>query len=66
MEKHPIYKYINPLVDPYNRFKSELALHELTPFEIYENIDNEDIITVKVQVRKGLFHDVPVKKNNLI
>ncbi len=61
--KHPIYKYINPLIDPYNRFKSELAIHGLTPFEIYENVENDDVITVKVQVKSGVIsYDVPVKK----
>ena len=61
--KNPIYKYINPLIDPYNRFKSELESHNLKPYEIYENRDNEDSITVKVQSSSGVIsYDVPIKK----
>lgn len=61
-EKNKFYKYINPLIDPYNRFKSELASHDLKPYEIFENHD-DDFITVKVQTRQGLISfDVPVKR----
>jgi two-component system osmolarity sensor histidine kinase EnvZ len=61
--RNPIYKYINPLIDPYNRFKSELELHNLKPYEIYENRDNDNSITVKVQSSAGVISfDVPVKK----
>lgn len=62
-KKSKIYDYINPLVDPYNRFKSELESHHLTPYEIYENPDNDDLIIVKIQARQGLISfDVPVKR----
>jgi len=61
--RNPIYKYINPLVDPYNRFKSELEVHNLKPYEIYEERDNDDFITVKVQSSSGVIsYDVPIKK----
>ena len=33
--RNKIYKYLNPLIDPYNRFKSELDNHNLKPYEIY-------------------------------
>lgn len=59
------YKYINlfPLIDPYNRFKSELESYKLTPYEIFENPDDDDFIIVKVQTRRGLIaYDVPVKR----
>ncbi len=58
-----IYDYINPLIDPYNRFKSELDSHNLKPFEIYESPDDDDIIIVKVQTKQGLLSfEVPVKR----
>lgn len=61
-EKNKFYKYINPLIDPYNRFKSELASHGLKPYEIFENHD-DDFITVKVQAGQGLISfDVPIKR----
>ena len=61
--RNPIYKYINPLVDPFNRFKSELEIHNLKPYEIYEERDNDDFITVKVQSSSGVIsYDVPIKK----
>lgn len=61
--KNKIYEYINPLIDPYNRFKSELKAHYLTPYEIYENTENEDYIIVKVQTQQGLLtFDVPIKR----
>ncbi len=61
--KNWIYDYINPLIDPYNRFKSELKNHGLYPYEIYENHDDDDLITVKVQTTQGvLSFEVPIKK----
>lgn len=61
--QNKIYDYINPLIDPYNRFKSELESHNLKPYEIFENPDNKDIITVKVQTKQGLLSfDVPIKR----
>lgn len=61
--KNKIYEYINPLIDPYNRFKSELESHELKPYEIYENPENDDLIITKVQTRQGvLSFDVPIKR----
>ncbi len=60
--KNKFYKYVNPLIDPYNRFKSELESHNLKPYEIFENHD-DDFITVKVQARQGLISfDVPIKR----
>ncbi len=62
-QKSKIYKYINPLIDPYNRFKSELESHGLRPYEIYENNENDDLITVKIQTAQGvLSFEVPIKK----
>jgi two-component system osmolarity sensor histidine kinase EnvZ len=61
--KNKIYEYINPLIDPYNRFKSELETHELKPYEIYENPENDDLIITKVQTKQGvLSFDVPIKR----
>ncbi len=57
-----LYNYINPLIDPYNRFKSELDNHGLKPYEIFKNQD-DNFITVKVQTPQGLLSfDVPVKR----
>jgi len=61
--RNKIYDYINPLIDPYNRFKSELEGHGLKPYEIYENPEDSDSIIVKVQTGQGLLSfDVPIKK----
>lgn len=61
--KSRIYKYINPLIDPYNRFKSELKLSGLTPYEIYEDPDSDDFIIIKVQTGNSLISfDVPIKR----
>ena len=61
--KSKIYDYVNPLIDPYNRFKSELESHNLKPYEIYESPDDDDIIIVKVQTWQGLLSfDVPIKR----
>ena len=57
------YEFINPIIDPYNRFKSELQSHGLKPYEIFENPENDDLIIVKVQTPQGvLTFDVQVKK----
>jgi two-component system osmolarity sensor histidine kinase EnvZ len=62
-KRRPIYKYVKPLIDPYNRFKSELDSHGLKPYEIYENDENDRVITVKVQRRKHVISfEVPIKK----
>ncbi|OFW94946.1 MAG: hypothetical protein A2887_01435 [Alphaproteobacteria bacterium RIFCSPLOWO2_01_FULL_40_26] len=62
-QKNKLYQLINPLIDPYNRFKSELASHDLKPYEIYEHRDNDDLIIVKVQTKQGILSfDVPRKK----
>lgn len=62
-QKSKFYQYINPLIDPYNQFKSELTSHELAPYEIFEHQDDDDLIIVKVQTRQGLISfDVPVKR----
>lgn len=61
-KQNRIYHYINPLIDPYNRFKSELEAHKLEPYEIFKG-DNDDLIIVKVQTRNGvLTFDVPDKR----
>ncbi len=61
--KSKIYDYVNPLIDPYNRFKSELESHNLKPYEIFESPDDDDIIIVKVQTWQGLLSfDVPTKR----
>ncbi len=61
--KGKLHDYINPLIDPYNRFKSELESHELKPYEIFENPESDDLIIVKVQTKQGvLSFDVPIKK----
>ena len=57
--------YINlfPLIDPYNRFKSELEGYKLTPYEIFKNPEDDDFIIVKVPTRHGIISfDVPIKR----
>lgn len=62
-EKNKVYEYIKPLIDPYNRFKSELIGHRLTPYEIFENPENNDQLIVKIQSPRGvLSFDVPIKR----
>lgn len=62
-KKSRIYQLIDPLIDPYNRFKSELESHKLTPYEIYENPDDGNFITVRVQGRRDIISfNVPLKK----
>jgi|APGre2960657423_1045063.scaffolds.fasta_scaffold00555_8 two-component system osmolarity sensor histidine kinase EnvZ len=61
--KSQFYEFVNPIIDPYNRFKSELQTHGLKPYEIFENPENDDFIIVKIQTFQGvLTFDVPVKK----
>ncbi len=61
--RNKIYEYVEPLIDPYNQFKSELRNHHLTPYEIYENPDSDDHIIVKVQTPQGLLSfNVPIKR----
>ncbi len=62
-KNHKFFKYINPIIDPYNRFKSELETHGLKPYQIFEDKDKKDTITVKIQGGTGvLVFDVPIKK----
>ncbi len=64
-KKSKIYQSLNlfPLIDPLNRFKSELESYKLTPYEIYKNPENEDLFVVKVQSESGIISfDVPVKR----
>ena len=62
-KKSRLYRMVDPLFDPYNRFKSELEEHSLTPYEIYDNPENDDLIVVRVQSPSGIISfDVPVKK----
>lgn len=61
--KSKFYGYVNPIIDPYNRFKLELESHGLKPYEIFENPENDDQIIVKIQTFSGvLTFDVPIKK----
>jgi two-component system osmolarity sensor histidine kinase EnvZ len=61
--QNKVYYYLNPLVDPYNRFKSELESHDLVPYKIFENSDSSDFIIVKVQTEYGLLSfDVQTKR----
>ncbi|MBM3590414.1 MAG: hypothetical protein FJX30_03445 [Alphaproteobacteria bacterium] len=61
--KSKFYKYIDPIFDPYNRFKSELEIHGLKPYQIFEDDEKENFITVKVQTNRGILaFDVPTKK----
>ncbi|MSP33906.1 MAG: HAMP domain-containing protein [Rickettsiales bacterium] len=64
-KRSKIYQYFNlfPLIDPLNRFKSELENRNLTPYEIYENPEDGNSFIVKVQTNSGLLSfDVPVKR----
>lgn len=46
-----VYQYVNlfPIIDPLNRFKSELRRQNLAPFRIYKIKDNSDILVVRVK-----------------
>ncbi len=60
-----IYQYVNlfPIIDPLNRFKSELKNYHLTPYQIYKDVENDDIFIVKVQNKGGvLSFEVPIKR----
>lgn len=62
-KKSKIYQYINPLIDPLNRFKSELENKHLVPYEIFDNAENDDFITVKIQTSSGIVSfDVAIKR----
>ncbi len=64
-KRSKIYQYFNlfPLIDPLNRFKSELENRKFTPYEIYKNPEDANSIIVKVQTKSGLLSfDVPVKR----
>ncbi len=62
-KKSRLYQAVDPLFDPYNRFKSELEEHKLTPYEIYKNPEDPNLIVVRVQSQNGIISfDVPVKK----
>lgn len=61
--KNKFFEYIDPIFDPYNRFKSELEVNGLKPYEIFENSEDPNLITVKIQTRSGILtFEVPVKK----
>jgi two-component system osmolarity sensor histidine kinase EnvZ len=61
--QNKLSEYLDPLLDPYNRFKSELDNHSLKPYEIFENPENDDYIIVKVQTKQGLLSfDIPIKR----
>ncbi len=64
-KRSKIYQYMNlfPLIDPLNRFKSELENYKLAPYEIFENPEDDNFFIVKVQTNRGLLSfDVPVKR----
>jgi two-component system osmolarity sensor histidine kinase EnvZ len=62
-QRSAVYDYIKPLIDPYNRFKSELIEHKLTPYEIFENPESDDLLIVKIQSAQGVItFDVPIKR----
>ncbi len=63
--RNKIYQYVNlfPIIDPLNRFKSELVGHKLTPYEIFLDRENKEIIVVKIQTQNGvLSFEVPTKR----
>lgn len=62
-QKSSFYQYINPIIDPYNRFKSELEAYGLKPYEIFKNHEDDNLITVKIQSSQGILSfEVPLKK----
>ncbi len=62
-QKSRFYKYINPIIDPYNRFKIELENNNLKPYQIFEDEERKDLITVKIQSSTGVIaFYVPTKK----
>ncbi len=65
--RNKIYQYVNlfPIIDPLNRFKSELENYKMTPYEIFREKENNDSIIVKVQTESGvLSFEVPTKRIN--
>lgn len=63
--RNKIYQYVNlfPIIDPLNRFKSELVGHDLTPYEMFLDRENKEIIIVKIQTQNGvLSFEVPIKR----
>lgn len=64
-KRNKIYQYVNlfPIIDPLNRFKSELANYKLTPFEIFQDKADKDILITKVQTGSGIISfEVPIKR----
>ncbi|HLD77191.1 MAG TPA: histidine kinase dimerization/phospho-acceptor domain-containing protein, partial [Rickettsiales bacterium] len=51
-----IYQYVNlfPIIDPLNRFKSELSGRKLVPYEIFKLEGDNDILVTKVQTEAGI------------
>ncbi len=63
--RNKIYEYVNfiPVIDPLNRFKSELKGYGLSPYEIFQDIEDSDILIVKTQTDNGvLSFEVPAKR----
>ena len=42
------YKYVREIIDPYNRFKSEIRQGNLTPYKLYENQTDNDFLTLEI------------------
>ncbi len=64
-KRSKIYQYVNlfPIIDPLNRFKSELASAKLTPYEIFQDKADKDILIIKVQTNSGIISfEVPIKR----
>jgi len=57
------YKYIKPIIDPYNQFKIELFKHDLTPSSIYPNPQNEKTIIIEIPHQdKIISFEIPTKR----
>ena len=62
---NPIFKFFDPLpiLDPLNRFKIELKNRGFTPFAIYKDHNNDNLLIIKVQLADGILNfKVPIKR----
>lgn len=66
-KRNRIYHYVNlfPIIDPLNRFKSELVNNGLSQYEIYVDKADDDFLIVKVQTNNGVISfEIPTKRIN--
>lgn len=56
---------ILPIFDSLNRFKIELKNFNLTPFALYKNLEDEDKLIVKIQLKEGGVLTFDILKNRI-